>query len=68
MEEIVIQINGEIIINADVSVKNVIYVKNIMFGIQVQVIVKMENIQQVLWIIQRDEIIEETVPTNLNEK
>ena len=44
MEEIVIQINGEIIINADVSVKNVIYVKNIMFGIQVQVIMKMENI------------------------
>ena len=68
MEEIVIQINGEIIINADVSVKNVIYVKNIMFGIQVQVIMKMENIQQVLWMIQRDEIIEETVPTNLNEK
>ena len=68
MEEIVIQINGEIIINVDVSVKNVIYVKNIMFGIQVQVIMKMENIQQVLWMIQRDEIIEETVPTNLNEK
>ena len=44
MEEIVIQINGEIIINVDVSVKNVIYVKNIMFGTQVQVIVKMENI------------------------
>ena len=68
MEEIVIQINGEIIINVDVSVKNVIYVKNIMFGIQAQVIMKMENIQQVLWMIQRDEIIEETVPTNLNEK
>ena len=27
MEEIVIQINGEIMINFDVSVKNVVYVK-----------------------------------------
>ena len=44
MEENVIQINGGITINVDVSVKKVIYVKKIMFGILLHVIVKMENI------------------------
>ena len=45
MEENVIQINGGITIDVDVSVKNVMYVKkNIMFGIQLHVTVKMENI------------------------
>ena len=44
MEEIVIQVNGRIMINADVSVKNVMYMKKIMFGILLHVIVKMENI------------------------
>ena len=44
MEEIVIQINGGIMINVNVSVKNVMYVKKIMFGILLHVIVKMENI------------------------
>ena len=44
MEENVIQINGEITLNLDVSVKNVMYVKNIMFGILLHVVVKMENI------------------------
>ena len=52
MEENVIQINGRIIINLDVSVKNVIYVKKIIFGILLHAVVKMENIQQVLWMIQ----------------
>ena len=33
MEENVTQINGGIMINVDVSVKNVMYVKKIMFGI-----------------------------------
>ena len=33
MEEIVIQIKGEIMINIDVSVKNVMYVKKTMSGI-----------------------------------
>ena len=33
MEKIVIQFNGGITINADVSVKNVMYVKKIVFGI-----------------------------------
>ena len=44
MEENVIQINGGIMINVDVSVKKVVYVKKIMFGILLHVIVKMENI------------------------
>ena len=53
MKEIVIQINGGIMINVDLSVKNVIYMKKIMFGILLYVIVKMENIQEVVWMIQR---------------
>ena len=44
MEENVIQINGGIMINFDVNVKNVMYVKKIMFGILLHVIVKMRNI------------------------
>ena len=47
-----IQINGRIAINVDVSVKNILYVRKIMFGIPLHVIMKMENIQQVLWMIQ----------------
>ena len=43
-EKNVIQINGGITINVDVSVKKVIYVKKFMFGVFLQVIVKMENI------------------------
>ena len=44
MEENVIQINGGIIINVDVSVKNVMSVKKILLGILLHVVVKMENI------------------------
>ena len=44
MEQNVIQINGGITINVDVSVKNIIYVKKNMFGILVHVFMKMENI------------------------
>ena len=44
MEEIVIQINGAITINRDVSVKNVMYVKKIIFRTLLHVVVKMENI------------------------
>ena len=44
MEKNVIQINGGIMINVDVSVKIFMYVKKIMFGILLHVIVKMENI------------------------
>ena len=53
MEKNVIQINGRITVNVDVTVKNVIYVKKIMFGILLHVIVKMKDIEQVLWMIQR---------------
>ena len=44
MVKTVIQINGGITVNVDVSVKNIIYVKKIMFRILLHVIVKMENI------------------------
>ena len=44
MKENVIQINGGITINVNVSIKNVMYAKKIMFGILLHVIVKMENI------------------------
>ena len=53
MEENAIQINDEITVNVDVSVKNAMYVKQIIFGILLHVVVKMENISQVLWIIQQ---------------
>ena len=43
MEENVIQIKSGITINVNVSVKNIIYVRNIIFGILLQVIVKMEK-------------------------
>ena len=43
IEENVIQINGRIMINVDVNVKNVMYVKK-MCGILLHVIVKIENI------------------------
>ena len=44
MEENVIQSNGGITINVDVSVKNIIYAKNIIFEILLHVTAKMENI------------------------
>ena len=53
MEENLIQINGGIMINIDVSVENVMYVKNIMFRILFHIAVNMENIQQVLWMFQQ---------------
>ena len=53
MKEDVVQINGGIMINVDVSVKKLMYVKKIMFVILLHVLAKMENIYQVLWIIQR---------------
>ena len=52
MQENLTQINGGIMINVDVSVKNVMYAKKVMFGILVHVVVKIENIKQVLWMIQ----------------
>ena len=44
MEKNIIQINGGIMINVYVSVKNVMYVKKIIFGILLHVVAKMENI------------------------
>ena len=44
MEGNVIPINGEIVINLDVSVKNIIYEKKIIFGILLHIIAEMENI------------------------
>ena len=44
MEENVIQINGRITINVDVTVKNVMCVKKIIVGVLPHVVVKMENI------------------------
>ena len=40
----VIQINGGITINVDMSVKNVMYVKKIIFGFLLHVVKKMKNI------------------------
>ena len=42
VEETVIEIDGGIMINVDLSVKIFIYGKNIIFGILLHVIVKME--------------------------
>ena len=44
MKENLIQINGGTAINVDVRVKKIMYVKKILFGIQVNVFVKMEHI------------------------
>ena len=51
MEESVIQVNGGIMINTNVSVKNNMHVKKIMFEILLHVAVKMENIKQVSWMM-----------------
>ena len=44
IEQNVIQINGGTMIKVYVSVKNVMCVKNVIFGMQLRVIAKMENI------------------------
>ena len=44
MEENVIHIKSGTMINVDANLKNFIYVKKIIFGILVQVVVKMVNI------------------------
>ena len=44
IEKNVIQVNGEITINFDLSVKITVYETKIMFGILLHVVVKMENI------------------------
>ena len=52
MLENVIQIKSGIMINVDVSVKKLMHEKKIIFGILQQVLVKMVNIYQILWMIQ----------------
>ena len=44
MEKDVIQIKRGIMINVDMSVKNIIYMKKIIFGILLHVVAKMQNI------------------------
>ena len=44
MEQIVIQINGRITINVNVSVTKIKYLKKIMFRILVHVVVRKKNI------------------------
>ena len=52
MDEKLIHANGGIMINTNVSVKNVKYVKKIMLEILLHVVVKMDNIKKVLRMIQ----------------
>ena len=72
MEQIVIQINGGIMINVGVSVKNFMYVKKIMLGILLHVIVKIKNyLASIMDDLANmcDEIIESYAEeTNFNEK
>ena len=44
MEENIIQINRGIMINVDVSVKNIVYMKKIISGILLHVVAKMVKI------------------------
>ena len=45
MKKNLIQINGGITRNVDVSVKNIVYMKKIIFGILLHVVAKMDNIK-----------------------
>ena len=58
MEKNAIQIDEGMMVNANANVKQVVYLKKIMCGILIHVIVKIKNIQQVLWTITYGEIIE----------
>ena len=53
MEVNVILVNDGIMINVNMSVKDIKCVKKIMFGIVLHEIKKMENIMQILWMIQK---------------
>ena len=52
IKEDVIEIESGIMINVDVSAKNILYVKNITFGFLLRVVAKMVYIYQVLLMIQ----------------
>ena len=49
----VTRIDAGITVIVDVSVKKIMHVGKVKFRILLQVIVKMENIYQILWMIQR---------------
>ena len=44
MEQNLIQIDGGVTINVDMSLKSIIYMKKVTFGILLHVIVEMENV------------------------
>ena len=81
MEENVIQIKSGTMVNVDVSAK-IIYVEKIIFGILIQVVAKMVNIQHIFFgddiLIIFEEILDvrlksfdeetKTVSTNFSEK
>ena len=48
----IIQINGGIMVSADMSAKNIIYMKKIIFGILLHVAAKIQNVHQVLLMVQ----------------
>ena len=52
-EQSVIQINSWITISVDVTAKKFMYVTKNMFGILLNIIARIGNIYQVLWIIQQ---------------
>ena len=71
MKKNVIQINGGITMDVNVSVKNIIYVKKIIFEIPLHVVAK--NLATIIddSVITCDEIVEKetkTITTNFNEK
>ena len=52
-EQSVIQINSWITISVDVTAKKFMYMTKNMFGILLNIIARIGNIYQVLWIIQQ---------------
>ena len=64
MRENVIQINGEIMINVEVSVKNVIYLKKIILRILLHAVV--DTSRNCVTELYNEKT--KTIPTNFNEK
>ena len=69
MNENIIQVNGGIAINVDVSVKNIIYVKKYIWSPSTCICENGKYLPSIMddSVIMCDEIIEETVPTNFSE-
>ena len=70
MEQNEIQINDEIMINVDGSVKNIMYVKQIILGILLHAVAKMENLANIMndSAIICDEITDVEAATKSNNK